>query len=78
MYQSIFGYRYISGYKVDIFGWDDEHERIVYEIDGKIRTAKRNYTRAALGHGNPPPGTRLEWYTIILPNGKKATYSIYA
>ena len=78
MYQSIFGYRYICGYKVDIFGWDDKSEKISYEINGKIRTAKRHYTRAALGHGNPYPGTRLEYYQIILPNGKKVNYNIYA
>ena len=78
MYQSIFGYRYINGFKVDFFGWDDEKDRIVYETGGKIRTAKRHYTRAALVHGNPYPGTRLEYYQIILPNGKKANYNIYA
>lgn len=78
MYQSIFGYRYIDGYKVDIFAWDDKNEKISYEINGKIRTAKRHYTRAALGHGNPYPGTRLEYYQIILPNGKKVNYNIYA
>ena len=78
MHQSIFGYRYINGYKVDIFGWDDIKERIEYEINGKIRAAKRHYTRAAEGCGNPPPGTRLEWYEIILPNGKKVNYNIYA
>ena len=78
MYQSMFGYRWINGYKVDIFGWDDIKEQITYEINGKIRTAKRHYTRAALGHGNPFPGTRLEWYQIILPNGKKVNYNIYA
>ena len=74
----MFGYRYIKGYRVDIFGWDDIKEQIIYEVDGKIRQAKRHYTRAALGFGNPPPGTRLEWYEIILPNGKKAKYNIYA
>lgn len=78
MYQSMFGYRNISGYKVDIFGWDDKNEKILYEINGKIRTAKRHYTRAALGFGNPYPGTRLEYYQIILPNGKKVNYNIYA
>ena len=78
MYQSMFGYRYIGGYKVDIFGWDDKNEKILYEINGKIRTAKRHYTRAALGFGNPYPGTRLEYYQIILPNGKKVNYNIYA
>lgn len=78
MYQSMFGYRYINGHKVDIFAWDDKSEKISYEINGKIRTAKRHYTRAALGHGNPYPGTRLEYYQIILPNGKKVNYNIYA
>lgn len=78
MYQSIFGYRYIKGYKIDIFGWDDKSEKITYSDGVKIRTAKRYYTRAALGHGNPPPGTLLEYYNIILPNGKKARYNIYA
>ena len=28
MYNSIFGYRYINGYKVGIFGWDDVDEQI--------------------------------------------------
>lgn len=78
MYQSIFGYRWIKGYRVDIFGWDDKKERIEYESGGKIRSAKRHYTRAALGHGNPPPGTVIEYYNIILPNGKTAKYNIYA
>ena len=78
MYQSIFGHRWISGYKVDIFGWDGIAERIDYEINGKCRKAKRHYTRAAMGHGNPPPGTRLEYYQLILPTGKKVNYNIYA
>lgn len=78
MYRSIFGYRYINGFKVDFFGWEKEKDRIVYEINGKIRTAKRHYTRAALGFGNPPPGALLEYYEIILPNGKKARYNIYS
>lgn len=78
MYQSIFGYRWINGYRVDIFGWDDVKEHILYEINGKTRKAKRHWTRAALGHGNPFPGTRLEYYQIILPNGNKVNYNIYA
>ena len=78
MYQSIFGYRYIKGYRVDFFGWDKDKEQISYEISGKIRKAKRHYTKAATGHGNPPPGTRLEYYHIILPNGTKTNYNIYA
>ena len=79
MYQSIFGYRYIDGFKVDIFGWDDVNEQILYEIRGKIRKAKRHYTKAALClGGNPFPGTRLEYYQIVLPTGKKVNYNIYA
>jgi hypothetical protein len=78
MYQSMFGYRYINGYRVDIFGWDDVNGQILYEIYDKIRKAKRHYTKAATGHGNPPPGTKLEYYQIILPNGKKVNYNIYA
>lgn len=78
MSQSIFGYRYIKGYRVDIFGWDDKSEKILYEVEGKIRKAKRHYTKAALGFGNPFPGTIIEYYQIILPNGKKAKYNIYA
>ena len=78
MYRSFFGHRYIKGYKVDIFGWDDKSEKILYEIDGKIRKAKRHFTKAALGFGNPFPGTIIEYYQIILPNGKRAKYNIYA
>jgi hypothetical protein len=78
MYNSMFGYRYINGYKVDIFGWDDINEKIEYEINGKIRSAKRHWTLATMGHGNPAPGTVIEWYQIILPNGKKIRYNIYA
>lgn len=78
MYRSMFGHRYINGYRVDIFGWDDVKEQISYEIGGKIRKAKRHYTRAALGYGNPFPGTLLEYYEIILPTGKKTRYNIYA
>lgn len=78
MYQSIFGYRYIKGYRVDIFGWDGVREQIDYEIDGKCRKAKRHYTKNALGYGNPYPGTIIEYYILILPNGKKVKYNIYA
>lgn len=80
MYQSMFGVRYINGYKVDIFGWDDKTERISYYVygSGKTREAKRHYTPAALGFGNPYPGTLLEYYEIILPNGKKARYGVFA
>lgn len=78
MNNAVFGYRYIKGFKVDIFGWDDFHEQIHYEIAGKIRKAKRHWTRAALGFGNPPPGTIIEYYEIILPTGKKTRYNIYS
>lgn len=78
MYRSMFGNRWISGYKVDIFGWDDVKEQIHYEINGKIRKAKKHWTKAALGFGNPYPGTIIEYYIIVLPNGKKVKYNIYA
>ena len=78
MYQSVFGRRYINGFEIDFFGWDAEKERIEYISGGKVRTAKRNFPRWALRlHGNTPPGVLLSWYNIILPNGKKARYSIY-
>ena len=77
MYFSFFGYRYINGFRADFFGWDDKTDSLLYEIGGKIRQAKRHFTRAALGHGNPPPGTRLEYYQIILPTGKKVNYNVY-
>lgn len=81
MYQSIFGPRYIGGYKVDIFGWDDVTEQIEYYVhggNGKTRRAKRHYAPWVCRlHGNPPPGTLLEYYQIILPNGKKVNYNIY-
>lgn len=67
--------KYIKGFQVDIFGWDDEADSIIYYSD-KTRKAKRNYV-CAFG-GNPYPGTLIEYYNIILPNGKKARYSIYA
>lgn len=78
MYYSAFGCRYINGYKVDFFGWDDATEQIHYEINGKVRKAKRHFTKAALGFGNPYPNTIIAYYIIILPNGKKAKYNIYA
>lgn len=76
MYNSIFGYRYINGYKIDFFGWDKEKEQILYEIYGKIRKAKRHYV--CKWGGNPYPGTIIEYYQIILPTGKKVKYNIYA
>lgn len=82
MYQSIFGIRYINGYKVDIFGWDDVAERIGYYVyggNGKTRRAKRHIAPWVNQlHGNPPPGVLLEYYQIILPNGKKVNYNIYS
>ena len=78
MGNSYFGYHYVNGYRVDIFGWDDVREQIDYEINGKCRKAKRHYTRAGLALGNPYPGTIIEYYMLILPNGKKVKYNIYA
>mgnify|MGYP003294968350 CR=1 FL=1 len=76
MYRSMFGCRYINGFKVDIFGYDDKTEQILYEICGKIRKAKRHYV--CPWGGNPFPGTIIEYYQIILPTGKKVKYNIYA
>lgn len=78
MYNSFFGHRYINGYRADFFGWDDIKEQLLYEINGKIRKAKRHYTKAGMSHGNPFPGTIIEYYEIILPNGKKTRYNVYA
>lgn len=72
----LWGHHYISGYRVDVFGWDPETERIDYEINGKIKTARRHYV-CGFG-GNPYPGTLIEYYNIILPNGKRRRLSVRA
>ncbi len=72
----IFRTHHIDGYAVDIFGYDTEKMCIVYEINGKVRTARQYYV-CPFG-GNPFPGTLIEYYNIILPNGKKRRLNIYA
>lgn len=73
---SVYGYKNIKGYRMDVFGFNEEKDRICYEIGGKCREAKRHYV-CGFG-GNPYPGTLIEYYNIILPNGKRARYSIYS
>lgn len=68
---SLYGVHYIKGHAVDVYGYDSDKERITYCVDnGKERQAKRHYVLHGLG-GNPYPGTLIEYYDIILPNGKK-------
>lgn len=73
---TFYGIKYINGFKIDIFGFDDEKEQMLYESGGKVRKAKRHYV-CKFG-GNPYPGTIISWYQIILPDGKKHKYNIYA
>ena len=74
--RNFYGYHYINGYRVDVFGYDPETERIDYEINGKCRKALKHYV--AKWGGNPYPGTLIEYYNLILPNGKRARLSVYA
>lgn len=71
---NFFGYKYINGFKVDFFGY--ENNTLYYECNGKTRKAKQHYV-CPFG-GNPFAGTIIEYYIIILPNGKKKKYNIYA
>lgn len=72
---SIFGTRTIGGFSIDFFGFDKDKEQILYSDGCKVRKAKRHYV-CPFG-GNPFPGTLLEYYNIVLPNGKHARYNIY-
>ena len=74
--RNFYGYHYINGYRVDVFGYDPETEQIDYEIGGKCRRAKKNYV--CKWGGNPYPGTLIEYYNLILPNGKRARLSVRA
>lgn len=71
-----YGYKYINGFKIDFFGFDDKKEQLLYHDGVRTRRAKRHYV-CPFG-GNPFPGTIIEYYTIILPNGKHYKYNIYA
>lgn len=73
---NFFGYKYIDGFKIDFFGWNDETDRLMYYSGDKVREAKRHYV-CPFG-GNPFPGTIIEWFLIVLPNGKKRRYNVYA
>ena len=73
---SFYGYHYLRGFRVDVFGYDENTEQINYEINGKCRKAVKHYV--CKWGGNPYRGTVIEYYNIILPNGKKARLSIRA
>lgn len=73
---NFFGYHYIKGYRVDVFGYDPKTEQIDYEIGGKCRKAVKHYV--CKWGGNPYPGTLIEYYNLILPNGKRARLSVRA
>ena len=74
--RNLYGKHYHNGYMVDVFGWDQTTDRIIYIIGNKIRMAKRYYV-CPFG-GNPYPGTLIEYYNIILPNGKRIRLSVRA
>lgn len=64
-----FGYYYFDGFKVDVFGFNDETGRYVYSVEtpysSKVREAKANYTT---------PKSRLDpncYINVIDPRGKK-------
>ena len=71
-----YGKKYIKGFQIDIIGFEKETDRLLYISGSNTRKAKRNYI-CSFG-GNPYPGTIIEFYNIVLPNGKKAKYNIYA
>lgn len=73
---NFYGYKYIDGFKIDFFGFDDKTEQLLYSDGYKVRKAVKHYV-CPFG-GNPFPGTIIEWYQIILPNGKKKKYNVYA
>lgn len=71
--RSIFHYYYFDGFKVDVFGYDDETEQFEYSVEtdysSKVRKAKKRYKS---------PDKRNEWLFpcgiyiyIIDPQGKK-------
>ena len=73
---NFYGYKYINGFKIDFFGYDDKTEQLLYHDGHKARKAVKHYV-CPFG-GNPFPGTIIEWYQIILPNGKRVKYNVYA
>jgi len=74
--ENFYGYKYINGFKIDFFGFDNEKDQLLYHDGYKIRKATRHYV-CPFG-GNPFPGTIIEWYQIILPNNKRVKYNIRA
>lgn len=64
-----FGHYYFNGFKVDVFGYNDEKERYVYSVEtpysSKVREAKAHYTT---------PQSQLDpscYIEIVAPNGNK-------
>lgn len=74
--ENFYGYKYINGFKIDFFGFDNEKDQLLYHDGYKTRKAIRHYV-CPFG-GNPFPGTIIEWYQIILPNNKRVKYNIRA
>ena len=73
----LFRVHYLNGYKVDVYGYDEKTEQIIYCADGyKERKAKKHYV-CPFG-GNPYPGTLIEYYNVILPDGRHARIEIRA
>ena len=76
----LFGYHYINGYKIDVYGSErNEHNNIViHYTDGKkIRRATEHYNLRGLG-GNPYPDTIISYFYITLPNGQRVKMNICA
>lgn len=72
----LFRVHYINGYTVHVFGYNPDTEQIDYETGNRCRRAKKHYV--CPWGGNPYPGTVIEYYNIILPNGKRARLTIRA
>ena len=76
---SVFRYYWFNGFKVDVFGYDEETEQFDYSIETpyscKCRKAKKRYKM---------PDKRNEWFYpsgmfiyIIDPQGKKRRLFLY-
>lgn len=76
---SIFRYYWFDGFKVDVFGYDEETEQFDYSVEtphySKVRKAKKRFKM---------PDKRNEWLTptgmfiyIIDPQGKKRRLFLY-
>lgn len=73
---SLYGKHYYGGHVIDIYGYDDEKEQIVYNVDnGRERRAKGHYV-CGFG-GNPFPGTIVSWYSIVI-GSHRIKWNIFA